>query len=725
MHRQSRTALSASWMLLLTLAVSAGSVRVAHAADTRQRDLENFIHFVIIGRGDLAAASANSLLDSGITPSELAELVDGSELSQRFDEALGGGRRLEGVEEIVARFGVMVQQGRFDLAVRPDRIEEAVTLLSGTVRGRMMGRDRLRMAGEYAVRPLLEVMATTEDPRLRNEAAAVLVQEIGAGGVIPMCVAMPHLEVDLQERICQVLAAIGAPGATPALPFLAELAENPESAETTRLAASSAAAAIGGGAGSAAAQFTTLALRYFRGDEALVTLPPVQSLDGVDSLSYWTSDAFSGLKPLPVPKQIWFDVMAMSMARRALSLEPDDRMALAAYVAADLRREIEASEAGVEDPIFGGGDRYSPQFFATAAGPSTCQEVLALAIDVADTPLVRAAIAVLAETAGASSLTSGGRQPLLECLTYPSRRVRLEAALVLAKAHPRSEFPGHRSVVPLLASAVRTDKAFAAVIAADAEERRQAAGMLSGIGFTVVGTGDSYAEIEPAVFGNVGVDLIVVRGSSSAIDAAVRGARGSSLSWATPVVAVATVIEADQVRDRLRDDVASMVMVGGSGMVDMPAAIGTFLRETLGSPMDEAEALTYAMDSLEALESLADAGSTVLPVADAERPLLEALRRESGSLQSMVAEVLARIDAASSQQALIEAALEASPSDQVGLLDVAASSARRFGNLAEIRQVAALQALIGTSSGAIADAAGRLYGSLDLTPEEAVRLILD
>jgi hypothetical protein len=722
MQRHARPALRICSMLLLSLVVSLGAVHSA-AADTRQRDLENFIHFVVIGRGDLAAASGTALLDSGITPAELAELVDGSDLTRRFEEALSGGRRLAGIEPIVARFNLMMQQGRFDLAVRPDRIEDSVRLLGTTVRGRMMARERLQNAGEYAVRALLEVMATSDDPRLRNEAAKVIVENIGAGAVLPLCVAMPHLEVALQERVCGLLAEIGAPAATPALPFLAEMAESPESASTTRRAAEEAAAAIGGRAANAAAQFTALALRYFRGDEALVTLPPIQSLEMVEEISYWTSDPFSGLEPKPVAKQIWFDVMAMRMARRALELEPDDRMALAAYVAADLRRDWRVREDSLEDPIFGGA-RYTPQFFATAAGPSTCQEVLSLAVDVADTPLIRAAIAALAKTSGAAALTSGGRQPLLECLNYPSRRVRLEAALVLANADPRSAFPGHRSVVPLLASAVRTDGAFAAVIATDPEDRRQAAGMLGEIGFTVVGTGGSYEEVEPAVFGSVGVDLILVRGSAASIDAAVRRARGTSLSWATPIVTVATVLEADRVRDRLRDDAAAMVAVAGPEMASLSGAIVEFMRRTLGSQMDAGEALGYAVDSLEALKSLAVGGSTVLPVADAERTLVEALRRESGSLKAMVAEVLALVDSSSAQQALIDEALAASGSDQVALLDIAAGSARRFGNRSEPRQIATLQALIGTASGAVADAAGRLYGSLDLTAEEAVRLIL-
>ena len=39
-------------------------------------------------------------------------------------------------------------------------------------------------------------------------------------------------------------------------------------------------------------------------------------------------------------------------------------------IASDLRRGITLASEGVTDPIFG-GERYSPEFYATAAGPSS------------------------------------------------------------------------------------------------------------------------------------------------------------------------------------------------------------------------------------------------------------------------------------------------------------------------------------------------------------------
>lgn len=693
-------------------------------AGSQQRQLESFIHFVIVGRGDLAAASANALFDSGITDEQLAELVDEGNLAARLDQALIAGRRLQGVEDLVGDMSVRVERGRFVLATDPDRIRDSVAMLTGTVRGRMMARDRLAEAGPYAVRPLLQVLVAGDDAVLVSEAEALLVQRIREGAVLPLSAALPILDPASQERVCFVLGGIGSPAAAASLPFLADLAAS-TSSDTTAARASEAISKIGGTAANPAGQFTALADRFFRLDEALVSLPAMQSLDGVDTLDVWNYGNFSGLEPVAVAKSIWFDVMAMRMAKRALELDSTDRRALAIFVAADLRRGLAMAAEGITDPIFG-GNRYSPEFFATAAGPSIGQDVLALALEMRDTPLARKAIEVLAETAGSESLIrSGATQPILDSLGYPSRRVRIEAALAIAAAMPSTAFPGDYAVVPTLASAVRTDAVYAVVIAADSEERRQVAGSLANAGFTVLPGGGTYAEAEPGILDNVGVDLIVVRGTADAVDAVASAVRGNAMVNATPMVAMTTVINLSAVQDRLRDDLAAMAMVAGADEAVMVAEIRGFIEQVLGSAMDASEAREYAILALDALRNIAKAGSGALSINDAESALSEAFAVEQGALRVMIAEVLALIGTESAQQTLIDAALSASAADQVDLLDQAAASARRFGNRCHPSQASALIGLIQASTGDVADAAGRLYGALDLPVDETVRWILE
>lgn len=711
---------------ILAAAVVAACLSPAFAQDdaaSRQRNLESFIHYVIVGRADLAAASANALLASGIGDEELAELVDEAGLAARLDQALLSGRRLDGVQPLVGELSVKVERGRFNLATDGDRIKDSMGMLTGNVRGRMLGRDRLAAAGPYAVRPLLEVLVSGDDPILVSEAEALLVQRIREGAVLPLCEALPTLSPQAQERVLFVLGGIGAPSARTALPFIADLAGSTES-DVTAAKAAEALSRLGGSAENPSAQFTALADRFFRYDESLVALPPQRSLEAVDSLDVWSYGNFSGLEPTPVAKSLWFDVMAMRMARRALELDSTNRPALAIFIASDLRRGITIASEGVTDPIFG-GERYSPEFYATAAGPSIAQDVLSLALSVKDTPLARKAISVLASTAGSESMIRAGEaRPMVEALGYPGRRVRIEAALAIAAAMPRTAFPGDHSVVPILASAVRSDAAFAVVIASDLEERRQTAGALSSAGYTVLPGGADYAEAEIGILGNVGVDLIVVRGNAEAIGAAHAAARGSALTNAVPLVAVATAFDAGEASTVVRDDVAAMSMVAPGDDAALIATVRDFLEQVLGSAMDASEAREYAILSLEALKAIAMSGGSVLSITDAEGPLGEALASESGALKVMIAEVLAMIGTNSAQQTLIDAAISAGDGEQVDLLDQAAASARRFGNRSHPSQASALVGLIQASGGDVADAAGRLYGALDLPVSATVGWIL-
>lgn len=702
--------------------LSAGSI--AQDVASRQRNLESFIHYTIVGRGDLAAASAKALLASGMTDEELAELVDEAGLAARLDQALLSGRRLDGVEMLTGELSVKVERGRFNLATDGDRIKDSMGMLTGNVRGRMLGRDRLAAAGPYAVRPLLEVLVSGEDPILVSEAEALLVQRIRDAAVLPLCEALPMLAPQAQERVLFVLGGIGAPAGRTALPFIAELAGSSPS-DVTAAKAGEAIERLGGSADAVSAQFTSLADRFFRLDESLVALPPQRSLAAVDTLDVWSYGNFSGLEPTPVAKSLWFDVMAMRMAERALQLDAGNRRALAVFIASDLRRGITLASEGVSDPIFGGA-RYSPEFYATAAGPSIAQDVLSLALSVKDTPLARKAISVLAATAGSESMIRAGEaRPMVEALGYPGRRVRIEAALAIAAAMPRTAFPGDHAVVPILASAVRSDAAFAVVIASDLEERRQASGSLANAGYTMLPGGATFAEAEIGILGNAGVDLIVVRGNADAIAAAHSAARGSAFTNAVPLVAIASAFDAGEAGIVVRDDVAAMAMTASGDEAAMVAAVRSFLEQVLGSAMDSNEAREYAILSLEALKAIAMSSGSVLSIVDAEGPLTEAVATESGALRVMIAEVLAMIGTDSAQQTLIDAAISAGEGDQVDLLDQAAASARRFGNRSHPSQASALVGLIQASSGEVADAAGRLYGSLDLPVAATVGWILE
>jgi hypothetical protein len=141
--------------------------------------------------------------------------------------------------------------------------------------------------------------------------------------------------------------------------------------------------------------------------------------------------------------------------------------------------------------------------------------------------------------------------------------------------------------------------------------------------------------------------------------------------------------------------------------------------------MDEAEQAEYAVRAVEALRALAYSGNKTFNVLDSEGVLLNALRTSQGGMRIAVAEVLAIMATPAALSSLVDAAVTSSGDEQIALCDLAAAAARSSGGKADDRQLSAIRDLIKSSEGAAADAAGRLYGSLDAGSAQAVELITE
>ena len=677
--------------------------------------LEMFVHYVLIAKPELAEANGKALLDSGITDAELATLVDESNFQDRFDRAISRGWNMsDGVSDLARTIHTRVEQGRHDLARNPDRITESIKMLVGTLRQKMFGEQRLLAAGEYAMPQLLKQIVDGTDPQLEAEVTKVI-EQIKRQAVIPLCVALPEVDAGTQRKICDMLGQIGWPTAAP---FLLELAQNSETPENVKLAAMRAYRRVGGQSDNVASQFAALARRYFNQQQSLIPYP------GDADNNFWRYDHFAGLQGTPVPTNIFCQVMAMTMARDALVHEPGDATALSLYVAADLRRENQM-KSGQSDPIFG-DKQYSPQFFATASGVATCQDVLSMAIEDLDTPLASDAIFALSKNAGASSiLESGRRQPLIECLHYPDRRIQMDAALLLANAMPDRSFPGDFTVIPILASAVGSgENMYATVIASSDEDRRQLSTQLQGMGFTVLTGGSTYAEAEQEIVNSVGIDLIVVRGADSMVESTISSIHNSGLTRAMPVLVVAPSTDKVAMDRMYADDRRVSVFAAGGNDDQFASTVSNLMDRASGGMMTSDDALEYTIRSLETLMAVAISNSQVYSINDAQTALLGALKTRDGAIQVMVAQVLALMDSEKAQQALLDAALSATGNQQIDLMNQVATSARHFGNKTMPRQVDALRTLIQSSTGDTADAAANAYGALDLPSSETVKLIV-
>ena len=689
-----------------------GTASAAKDLSGVKKSLEDFVHYVLIGKADLAQAAGEAALSADVSDADLATAVDSAGLGERLTKAISRSRAMGGVSDLATRIEDRVEDGRKSLSRDPNRISDAIGMLRGTLRERMIAEERLTAAGEYAVPQLLKVVVESKDSAHELEASKRLVS-LKRHAVLPLSMSLANLDSASQRKVMAILGEIGYPQA---IPFILEAGAAPQAPDTVKAAADSAFAQLNGTAKDVSAQFTALARKFFDRDDSLVPNPG----DAMNNL--WEFDGtpggYGGLKATPVATSIFCDEMAKALSRRALAADSANTAALAIYVAADLRRENTLGSDAQPG-------RYSPQFFATASGPSVCSEVLGMALDSKDTALVRDAIAVLAQTAGGDMLVANaGRSPMLEALRHSDRRVRLDAALALANSLPKQSFAGDFSVVPTLCSAISdSGVSRATVLGGSIEDRQAIQQQLQSVGFAVLAGADSFDALEVDVIRSNGVDLVVVRGALADIQGSVERIRASGATASSPIVAIADALAERSVRDAFANDPSVVVWTEGSTAESFRGAATLAISRMSGSVMDEAEATEYAVRCAEALRAIAFSGSKTFAIADAEGALLRALDSKQGGLRMMVAEVLAVIASPAAQSALIDAAIGASGDEQVTLCDYAALAARSGGGKADERQLSALRQLIGSSEGEAADAAGRLYGSLDAGSAEAVKLI--
>jgi hypothetical protein len=710
-------------LAIATLALTVWSAAASAQAPAPEQMLEDFVFYTLTANPDLAAANGQALLDSGLSFAEMAVLLDegGKTTVIRFDSAIIRAQRIPDpeLERVAATLSTSIERGRLDLARDPDRIDEAIRMLVGNQRERLIGTRRLIAAGEYAVPSLLRQITEGRDERLKNQCILVL-QEIGAQAVSPLCSALPEMGDPVAQRIvCDTLGVIGYPHAAPVLRALAESADTPAPLRGSANRAFGQVASQMQQGLPLSELFSQLGRQYFDENESLIAFP------FEETNNVWTYDAFVGLTATPVPTEIFGEVMAMKMASTSIGIDAANEQALSLFVAANLKRENELPK-GMIDPIYGELP-YTPDFYATVFGTQTSMDVLGMAIDSINTPLVRDAIRALSQTTGGANLFSRnrGRTPLLEALQFPDRRTQYEAALTLARALPESAFPGDFSVVPLLASAVRTgDTTYALVIADDEEDRRVLSNMLELMDFEIVGAEASVASLQNAILESIGIDLVVCKkdDADEAIDA-VASLRTIPKAAAVPVLIQSGALDLPLLRPEFRGDRRVLVGRAGMGEGELASQVDAVLDAASGGRMNEAEAQIYAIEALGALRDISVSRSPIYSILDAEPTLLEALEVRTGGTRLLVADILARLDSDRSQRAIFDAALNAVGGEQVDLLDRVAASVKRYGDRAEQRHLDALIDLIDSSGGDTAEAAARVHGSLNLSKTEALGLI--
>lgn len=707
---------------VVSASLVAASAALAQVRGPEPRQLlADFIHYVKIDQRQAAIAVGQQLLDLGLSPQEWVGLVEDSGEAGRFVEAIvlaqkqGGG--FPELEAAAGKMDALFSRGKLERVRNDEEIARNIELLTGSQRGRLLARERLVAAGEYATPRLLDALLQRENPHLQVEAYSVLV-DLGRQSVGPLSTALTGLPTTSQDRVVRVLESVGYATAIAAIVDVRETTQ----VDSLRATCQRALSRLAGDStvGDSATEYLKLAQGYYDEKTELTSFP------GETTQILWSYDPSIGLVPTAILTPVYHEAMAMRLSEASLRRRQQGNSgAISLWIAANLRREIE-SPANYTNPAYA-ADRRAAEYYAVASGADAVQHVLASAIKDRNTQLAFRAVKALQQTAAGATLWTAGDAgaPLLSALQYPNRRVRYEAALALAAAAPATEFPGADRVVPTLAGAIReASQKFAVVISGDTEVYQQLRAIAEGMGFIVLPEGRRLNDVAAAVAETPGIDLIIASLPVESSQSLVAEARESSALSASPVLLLTSPQGYIDLGLRYRNDDTVAVRQSGIGREAMVATINALVQAASGGIIAGPEAVTYQRRALGALRDLAIGGTSVFDVADATVTLIRALEESDASMRLDIADILARVDEKRAQVALMDAALRAQGADRVQLLRRLADSARRFGNRLETRQVEQLVRIAETGQGEEATAAAAAMGTLNLPYTNLVPLIL-
>ena len=327
---------------------------------TPNRLLGDFIHYINIDDYKLAAGHGAELLARKVDPKEFVKLVETPKVGEtdpvdRFSAAMDRAQKQADVAEIANQLVAQYEKGKLALARDHDQIAAAIKMLTGSDRGRVLGAERLKEAGEYAVPQLLKALLDNKGDAVLAAAAHEVLAAMGAKAVGPLSVAMMGLDGVGQERVAMVLGDIGYPGS---LPYLAELRETTRNA-AVRSACEQAMAKFGAaGQAPASELYLALAERYAMQSADVTSFPQ----DEFQLL--WDYNAGVGLTMTAIRTPVYHEAMAMRCVERALELKTENPEAIALWVASNFKREIETPE-GYQNPAYP-AERKSAMYYAVA-----------------------------------------------------------------------------------------------------------------------------------------------------------------------------------------------------------------------------------------------------------------------------------------------------------------------------------------------------------------------
>lgn len=704
----------AAWTSLLT--------GTAHAQQRAASLWDDFNHYLLIARPELAAGAGEALLEEvGDDSATLLQVVEASDFAD-FEAALIKATKVEGVEPVARRLLARIQDAQINVSRDPQRILENIERLSINRRAFINAVERLRGAGQFAAPLLLETLQDPQKKTLHPFVQEAMVA-IGRSQVYPLSEALPQLEPVQQQLVAQVLMRIGYPQA---LPYIQQTIEDPTTDPDALNILIAARDTLMGTVNVAPGQSAALLYvaqgegQYLAGTNK--TDIPGLGAETIDA-TIWEYTPETGLVPIKVPDEIFADALALRSSIKALKLRPNTDSAMTLFLRANLRRENRLAEGDV-DPSYP-TDMLPASYYAMLAGPERLHEVLQRALDDEDPVLALDAIEALRKTTGAKVLVegTGGRQPLINALSYPDRRVRFRAAEALAAAEPIESFDQADRVVPTLGEAVRqSDKKYAVVVAENNEQLNLVLGIVSELGYEAFG-GLSRADIDDQIALLPGIDLAVLSVSEAEVETFFLDTKGDRRLGGTPVLALVSAAEQITLTERFRAEERFANAIMTDSAASLQAAVSAITERYAGYLIEGAEAEQFALTALDLLERI---GSTdpVYYAGDAEVAIVQALSDTRDSVVVAAGHALENLPTITAQVALADAALRASGDVQLSLLASLAESARFHGNMLDDRLVNGIRQLVVNTDGDLALAAARAHGALTLPTESGVSQIL-
>jgi hypothetical protein len=544
----------------------------------------------------------------------------------------------------------IVQEAAYKRATDPAEIEKTIALLSNpSLSIRQTALEKLAESGTHVVTPMLRVLAdSSRESEHRYVRVALAHLSVATEAPLIGALAIPD-----EHTRAQVVAVLGRIRSKPAVMHFVRPAVDPAAtSELREVAAASLTKIVGSAPDRYAAE------KYLQEQiQSLLAgnLPYAADPDGLVEMWFW-DDAQRAVASRKLSKGDAALLLATRLSDDLAALNPQSESARRMKVLTSL--ELAKVLAGLDQPLPTGAGTAADE--AAKAGPEFLSSVLAEALKLGRIPAVLATVELLGQSGNPEVLTSAGPQesPLAKALAHTDRRVRLMAALAVARLKPQVAFPGASRVYDPLAAAIRTTGASRVLIGHPrGEEAQTLVGFMNDLGYEgeAAYTGRRLAE---AATSGVDYEFILV---SDAIDSPpvkelVQWLRKDYRTAGIPIGVMARTEDLYPLRYAFENDPLTSVFprlytseAAGGEVAKVIASAG---RNHIGRE----ERVAQAQAAIVAIADLAASREafTNWNIVRYESALVEALNNPAFSAQA--AAVLGKLGTPTSQKALVDLA---------------------------------------------------------------------